>query len=55
MTYCCLFHEAGLQPLSDAIQVQVDTDQTQLPSSLDQLVRLHHQPLKKEEDKYDLF
>lgn len=49
MTYRRLFHEAGLQPLSDAVQVQVDPDQAQLPSPLDQLVRLHHQPLKEED------
>lgn len=54
MTYCRLSHEAGLQPLSDARQVQVDADQAQLPSPLDQLVRLHHQPLQ-ERDKYHLF
>lgn len=47
MTYRRLFHEAGLEPLSDAIQVQVDAHQAQLPSSLDQLVRLHHQPLER--------
>lgn len=47
MTYCRLFHEAGLQPLSDAIQVQVDAHQAQLPSPLDQLVGLHHQPLEE--------
>lgn len=51
MTYCRLSHEAGLQPLSDAVQVQVDADQAQLPSSLDQLVRLHHQPLEEEEEE----
>lgn len=51
MTYCRLLHEAGLQPLSDAVQVQVDAHQAQLPSPLDQLVRLHHQPLE-ETDKY---
>lgn len=47
MTYCRLLHEAGLEPISDAIQVQVDAHQAQLPSPLDQLVRLHHQPLEK--------
>lgn len=46
-TYCGLLHEAGLEPTSDAIQVQVDAHQAQLPSSLDQLVWLHHQPLQK--------
>lgn len=45
MTYGCFFHHAGLQPLPDAVQVQVDADQAQLPSPLDQLVRLHHEPL----------
>lgn len=54
MTYCRLFHEAGLQPFSDAIQVQVDAHQAQLPSPLDQLVRLHHQPLE-EKDKHGRF
>jgi len=49
MTYRRLSHEAGLQPLSDAVQVQVDADQAQLPSPLDQLVGLHHQPLQEEE------
>ena len=54
MTYCRLFHEARLQPFSDAIQVQVDAHQAQLPSPLDQLVRLHHQPLE-EKDKHGRF
>lgn len=47
MTYHRLFHEAGLEPLSDAAQVQVDAHQAQLPSPLDELVRLHHQPLEE--------
>lgn len=46
ITYCRLPHEAGLEPISDAIQVQVDAHQAQLPSPLDQLVWLHHQPLQ---------
>lgn len=53
VTYCRLLHEAGLQPLSDTVQLQVDAHQAQLPSPLDQLVRLHHQPLE-ETDKYGL-
>lgn len=47
ITYGCLLHEAGLEPVSDAVQVQVDAHQAQLPSSLDQLIWLHHQPLEK--------
>lgn len=54
ITYRRLFHEARLQPFSDAIQVQVDAHQAQLPSPLDQLVRLHHQPLE-EKDKHGRF
>lgn len=50
MTYCRLLHEAGLEPLSDAVQVQVDADQAQLPSPLDQLVRLHHQFLQEDDE-----
>lgn len=52
MTYCRLSHEAGLQPVSDTVQVQVDADQAQLPSPLDQLVRLHHQPLEEEDENW---
>lgn len=45
VTYRRLLHEAGLQPVPDAVQVQVDAHQPQLAPPLDQLVRLHHQPL----------
>lgn len=51
MTYCHLFHEAGLEPLSDAVEVQVDAHQAELPSPLDQLVRLHHQPLEETHER----
>lgn len=45
VTYRRLLHEAGPEPLSDATEVQVDAHQAELPSPLDELVRLHHQPL----------
>lgn len=45
ITYHGLSHKAGLQPLLDTFQVQVDTYQSQLPPPLDQLVWLHYQPL----------
>lgn len=54
MTYCCFSHEAGFQPLFDAVQVQVDADQAQLPSSLDQLVWFHHQPLREEDEDFGI-
>lgn len=44
-THGGLPHEAGLEPLLHAHQVQVNTHQAQLPSALDQLVWLHHQSL----------
>lgn len=52
MTYCCFSHEAGFQPLFDAIQVQVDADQAQFPSPFDQLVRLHHKSLQEEDEQF---
>lgn len=46
VTYRRLPHEAGPEPLSDATEVQVDAHQAELPSPLDELVGLHHQPLQ---------
>lgn len=46
VTYRRLLHEAGPEPLSDATEVQVDAHQAELPSPLDELVGLHHQPLQ---------
>lgn len=46
VTHRRLLHEAGPEPLSDATEVQVDAHQAELPSPLDELVGLHHQPLQ---------
>lgn len=48
MTYHRLFHKAWLEPLFDPVQVQIDANQTELPSPLNQLVWLNNESLQEE-------
>lgn len=44
-THSGVFHKVRFDPVFDPLQVQVDANKAELPTPLDQLIWLHHQPL----------